>query len=166
MDGGASTWSYPREIAATAYGLNVPCGHPSIQLSAVKEHLSAMPHDYASREGASNIFLTHYSAYGSVHVVNDISTKCRQMQSRVASNNEFMAHSCRLHAEQATKDAAFARKIREQTGMSLREVAKIIGFSAAHMSDLERGRRNWTRDTLEKWQKALARKPEPKGRKS
>lgn len=101
--------------------------------------------------------LTHDSAYGSVRIVSPISKKCGQMISRVASNNEFMAHSCRLHAQQATKDADFARSIRAESGKTLRVLAAELGISAAHLSDLERGRRNWTAGVLTKWKAALTK---------
>jgi hypothetical protein len=87
--------------------------------------------------------------------MNDIAKRCGQMHSRVTSNNEFLAHSCRLHAEQCVKDANFARKIREDAGHTLRALATEIGISAAHLSDLERGRRNWTKDVMTKWKTAL-----------
>ena len=36
------------------------------------------------------------------------------------------------------------RALREKAGMSVRRLANEMGFSAPFMSDLERGRRNWT----------------------
>ena len=36
------------------------------------------------------------------------------------------------------------RAMREQAGMSVRRLAKEMGFSAPFVSDLELGRRNWT----------------------
>jgi DNA-binding transcriptional regulator YiaG len=89
--------------------------------------------------------------------MNQLSKKCGQMISRVASNNEFLAHSCRLHAEQAIKDADFARSIRAESGQTLRTLATAMGISAAHLSDLERGRRNWTNGMLAKWKAVLTK---------
>jgi predicted transcriptional regulator len=36
-----------------------------------------------------------------------------------------------------------ARRLRQQARVSLREVARRLGVSAAYLSDLERGRRGW-----------------------
>jgi len=38
-----------------------------------------------------------------------------------------------------------ARAIREKAGLSVREVARRMGFSAAYISDLELGKRHWSR---------------------
>jgi transcriptional regulator with XRE-family HTH domain len=39
---------------------------------------------------------------------------------------------------------SFRRKIRKQYGLTLRAVATKMGVSAAYVSDLELGRRNWS----------------------
>ena len=36
------------------------------------------------------------------------------------------------------------RKMREKTGMSLRDMAKALGFTPPYVSDVERGRRAWS----------------------
>jgi DNA-binding XRE family transcriptional regulator len=38
------------------------------------------------------------------------------------------------------------RMLREQAGVSLRNLAQTMGVSAPYLSDLERGRRNWTEE--------------------
>lgn len=43
------------------------------------------------------------------------------------------------------------REFREQHKVSLREVARRLGISPAFLSDLERGRRNWTYELLDQW---------------
>lgn len=55
----------------------------------------------------------------------------------------------KLATKQATvtdhvKTGAFARKLRKSKGISLRSLAKELDKSAVFISDLERGRRNWT----------------------
>ena len=52
---------------------------------------------------------------------------------------------------------ATARKARKKTGASLRSVARAIGCSAAFISDLELGRRNWTPKMLHAYSNALTR---------
>jgi transcriptional regulator with XRE-family HTH domain len=39
--------------------------------------------------------------------------------------------------------AASMRRLREKAGVSLRAVARRLGYSAAYVSDLELGRREW-----------------------
>lgn len=50
---------------------------------------------------------------------------------------------------------ARARKMRDRNKKSLREVAKKMRISAAFLSDLERGRRNWTEGTFNRFKEAL-----------
>jgi len=42
------------------------------------------------------------------------------------------------------------RDLREKSGMSLRRLAKEMGFTPPFISDLERGRRNWTPENFNK----------------
>lgn len=42
------------------------------------------------------------------------------------------------------------RREREVANISLRTLAKRMGFSAAYLSDMERGRRNWSNARFEK----------------
>jgi DNA-binding transcriptional regulator YiaG len=42
------------------------------------------------------------------------------------------------------------RHLREQSGISLRELARRVGWSAAHQHDLEKGHRNWTQAKFDK----------------
>lgn len=47
------------------------------------------------------------------------------------------------------------RKEREQAGMSLRAMAHNVKRSAAYLSDLERGRRNWSADKIAEYRRIL-----------
>lgn len=48
------------------------------------------------------------------------------------------------------------RKRRKRKGLTLRTVAKQLEISTPFLSDLERGRRNWSRARLEEFQTATA----------
>lgn len=50
---------------------------------------------------------------------------------------------------------AYQRGLREKRGKSLREVAKAMEKSAPYVSDLERGRRNWSDELVADYRKAL-----------
>ncbi len=50
---------------------------------------------------------------------------------------------------------AKARESREKLNLSLRSVARKMGYSAAFISDLERGRRNWDKPLTQNFSKAL-----------
>lgn len=54
-----------------------------------------------------------------------------------------------------------ARKERKRCGTSLREVARRLRVSAAYISDLELGRRNWDDKRLCEYMLAVHRSPEP-----
>lgn len=47
------------------------------------------------------------------------------------------------------------RKLRQATGLPLREVARRMGKSAAYISDLELGRRGWSGELIRAYQKAI-----------
>lgn len=47
------------------------------------------------------------------------------------------------------------RKLREASGLSLRRVAELMEFSAAYISDLELGRRDWSEKLIKAYEKAL-----------
>lgn len=49
----------------------------------------------------------------------------------------------------------YARKARKREGLSLREVARRMGMSAAFISDLERGNRNWTEELAAKYGRTI-----------
>lgn len=50
----------------------------------------------------------------------------------------------------------YYRRMREKIAhKSLREIAKRMDVSAPFLSDLERGRRNWTEERIEQYRKAL-----------
>ena len=49
---------------------------------------------------------------------------------------------------------AMARLHRAARKLSLRETAIKMGISAAYLSDLETGKRNWTEETVRKFNKA------------
>lgn len=48
-----------------------------------------------------------------------------------------------------------ARARRKQAGLSLREVARRMGFSVAYVSDLELGRRGWNDGLMKRYVNAL-----------
>jgi predicted transcriptional regulator len=50
------------------------------------------------------------------------------------------------------------RARRERLKISLREIAGYLGLSAPYVSDLERGRRNWTGERIEQYEKYLAKR--------
>jgi transcriptional regulator with XRE-family HTH domain len=50
------------------------------------------------------------------------------------------------------------RELRERKGVSLRTVAKRLGLSAAFISDLERGRRNWSKARFSEVEQAILNK--------
>lgn len=58
-------------------------------------------------------------------------------------------------------EAAVGREMRKRResvpGLSAREVARRMGFSAAYVSDLERGRRHWTPEVTRKYLAAVER---------
>lgn len=59
---------------------------------------------------------------------------------------------------QAVDHAATGEKLRVQRVIarkSLRQVAEVLGYSAAYLSDLERGRTNWTEEKATAFLKAL-----------
>lgn len=47
------------------------------------------------------------------------------------------------------------RALRKSAGLSLREVARRLDFSAAYISDLELGRRDWSEKLIKIYEKAL-----------
>jgi hypothetical protein len=51
---------------------------------------------------------------------------------------------------------ASARRLRLRKKRSLRWTATKMGYSAAFLSDLERGRRNWNAKRLKQFERALA----------
>lgn len=53
------------------------------------------------------------------------------------------------------KAGAYIRKTRTTAGMSLRRLAKEMGFTAPFVSDLERGRRSWSEKNFDKAQIAI-----------
>jgi transcriptional regulator with XRE-family HTH domain len=53
------------------------------------------------------------------------------------------------------KSGELMRQAREKANLSLRDVAERMGVSAPYLSDLERGRRNWTLVTARHFQTAL-----------
>lgn len=48
------------------------------------------------------------------------------------------------------------RKLREKAGLSLRKVALGMAISAAHLSDLELGRKNWNEDHIRAFKTACS----------
>lgn len=60
---------------------------------------------------------------------------------------------------QAVNHVATGTQIREARmarGISLRQMAIRMGISAVFLSDLERGRRNWTEKRINQWWKAFS----------
>jgi len=48
-----------------------------------------------------------------------------------------------------------ARRLRTERHLSLREVARRLNWSAAYVSDLERGRRGWKPETTQKYARVI-----------
>lgn len=48
-----------------------------------------------------------------------------------------------------------ARKSRLESGKAQKDMAKSMGISAAYLSDLEAGRRDWSEELIEKFDKAI-----------
>jgi len=78
-----------------------------------------------------------------------------QLAARVRGNNDWLAYSKNLYRDECRRIGAEARAARIRAGKSLREVARAMKISAPHLSDLERGNRYWTTDTLLAWKSAL-----------
>lgn len=54
----------------------------------------------------------------------------------------FLERPCRTCGQpRRVRNGAYLRAIREQKGLSLREVGRRLAWSAAYLSDVERGRR-------------------------
>ena len=51
--------------------------------------------------------------------------------------------------------ASALRAKRLKTGATLREVARLMKRSASYLSDLERGKRNWNADLINRFEVAL-----------
>lgn len=47
------------------------------------------------------------------------------------------------------------RKLREKSGVSIREVARRLGIDNKYLSDMELGRRNWTEEKVERFLEAI-----------
>lgn len=47
------------------------------------------------------------------------------------------------------------RNARLHFGFTLREMARRLKWSAAYVSDLEKGRRGWTEEKVERWKEVL-----------
>ena len=61
---------------------------------------------------------------------------------------------CQFRTEQARAGAAL-RYVREASEISLRQLAKELGLSAMYVSDLERGKRNWSVERFDAYIEAL-----------
>lgn len=57
--------------------------------------------------------------------------------------------------ENAAYRGAEMRKLREAADLTLREVARRLEFSAAYISDLELGRRDWSEGLIKAYRNAL-----------
>jgi transcriptional regulator with XRE-family HTH domain len=71
-----------------------------------------------------------------------------------------MAKPKRLITETITKtkgNPAYLRQAREQAGVSLRAMARAVGYSAPYVSDLERGHRELSPTMLDQFEHAIAR---------
>jgi predicted transcriptional regulator len=77
------------------------------------------------------------------------------LRSRVQGNDEWFAHCGRLFVQSNRENGQFARKCREEAGVSLRTLAKRMGVSAPFLSDLERGNRQWSDALCGKWEVAM-----------
>ena len=56
-----------------------------------------------------------------------------------------------------TATGSAARSFRRSRNLSVREVARRLGYSAAFVSDLELGRRCWTREKVEAYNRVVQR---------
>ena len=81
------------------------------------------------------------------------------LASRVFDNNSWLANCHNIHRREMKRNGDYARKTRESRKISLRQLAKQMGCSAPHLSDLEHGNRHWTERTLAAWAKAIETKP-------
>ena len=61
--------------------------------------------------------------------LSDTLRRCQAFRNRTRTNNEWLLRCSELHGQEQTRNAAFAREIREETGLSLREVARRMGIS-------------------------------------
>ena len=52
-----------------------------------------------------------------------------------------------------------AKHLRKKAGLTIRQMAKLTGYSASYVSDLEHGKRNWNTEKCERFQKALINTP-------
>ncbi len=86
-----------------------------------------------------------------------VAERCKQMLSRVANNEAWLTRSVELFNKAERENGEFARAIRQQQNVSLRELAKAMGVSAVLLSHLERGLRHWTPSNLQKWKAAITR---------
>ena len=77
------------------------------------------------------------------------------LAARVRGNNDWLAQCENLYRDEQKRIGQYARTVREQKGVSLRSVATAMGITAPFLSDLERGNRNWTTGTIEKWAKVI-----------
>lgn len=77
------------------------------------------------------------------------------LANRIRSNDEWLKTCENKHREEVVCIANYARGQREAIGISLRGFAQTMGISAMFLSDLERGNRNFTATTLEKWKAAM-----------
>ncbi|HYN07412.1 MAG TPA: helix-turn-helix transcriptional regulator [Vicinamibacterales bacterium] len=71
-----------------------------------------------------------------------------------------MAKPKRLITETVTKtkgNPAYLRQAREQAGVSLRAMARAVGYSAPYVSDLERGHRELSPTMLDQFEEAITR---------
>lgn len=60
-------------------------------------------------------------------------------------------HSKQVNLIDHVATGKIAMRRRKALGLSLRQASAIMGFSAPFLSDLERGRRNWNPNALEKF---------------
>lgn len=78
---------------------------------------------------------------------------------------EVFMNTCSIQIATVATDhaklGAMLRKIRIAQGMSLRAMANGKKVSPAYVSDLERGRRNWSHAHVEEYLKLLPQQPEP-----
>lgn len=60
-----------------------------------------------------------------------------------------------VHEVDNVSTGILMRAARENGGLSLREMARRLNYSAPFISDLELGRRNWTQEMVDKWASVL-----------
>ena len=90
--------------------------------------------------------------------IKDDESASMTLAARVFDNNAWLENCHNIHRKEMKRNGDYARKTRESRKISLRQLAKQMGCSAPHLSDLELGNRNWTEKTLTSWARSIETK--------